>query len=431
MARQKFPCKNHSARLTLRRCFLCKEYICPECQINRAHHRFCGIYCYFRYILFQYFSVTKIKKTHIVLISIFVFIQLLTILIVWTIVENKTSQINQAEIINPKVQLEDSTAFFSMDTLTRPFPYKLEFFGQSDEQTLLALWHNGKIVQSKIAKENKYQFKPVIMEIGNNTFKILRIAPSGKTIFVDSLFVDFYSQRISQLVKSVSRITTKEKVLSLTFDAGSISNGAENILNILKENEIHTTFFLTGRFIRKNIDLTAEIIENKHEIGNHTYSHPHFTEFEDTWKHTTLPNMSRDIVQQELLAMDSVLYANFNKRSKPFWRAPFGEYNKEILQWAGELGFRHIRWSRHGDTMDWVREEDSALYRSSEQIYENILNMESTGKLKGAILLMHLGTDRKSDFPYLMLPKLIKYLKEKNYRFLSISEMLDLKNLKN
>ena len=245
-------------------------------------------------------------------------------------------------------------------------------------------------------------------------------------MLIDSVSIDYSSARISQLMKSVSRINTDEKAFSLTFDGGSITTGADSILNILEANNIQTTFFLTGRFIARNPELTGKILKAGHEIGNHSFSHPHLTQFEETFTHESLDGVDRAFVQKELLKTDSVFYAYFQQNLMNYWRAPFGEYNNDILQWAAEIGYKHIRWSKNSDLADWVKDKESAIYKTADEMYQQIIDKEKNDKLNGSIILMHLGTDRKEDLPYKMLPKLLKHLIENNYKLVKISDLLKL-----
>jgi peptidoglycan/xylan/chitin deacetylase (PgdA/CDA1 family) len=121
---------------------------------------------------------------------------------------------------------------------------------------------------------------------------------------------------------------------------------------------------------------------------------------------------------------DSLLYHGFGLHFKPYWRAPFGEYNDQILNWAAELGYKHIGWSTSCDTRDWVSDMDSDLYRTGEEIYQHLLDLESKGRLKGAIILMHVHTDRVKDKPFKILPKLINTLREKGYKIVPVSTLL-------
>jgi chitin deacetylase len=70
----------------------------------------------------------------------------------------------------------------------------------------------------------------------------------------------------------IYKINTDKKVVALTFDDGPNEN-TDEILKILKENNVKATFFLTGVGMKNNIGLTKEIIENGHGIGNHTFNH--------------------------------------------------------------------------------------------------------------------------------------------------------------
>ena len=58
------------------------------------------------------------------------------------------------------------------------------------------------------------------------------------------------------------------------------------------------------------------------------------------------------------------------------------------------------------------------------RVYNYLLKLESKGKLNGSIILMHLGTDRKSEYPFMMLSKLIDNLDQKDYKFVTISQIL-------
>jgi peptidoglycan/xylan/chitin deacetylase (PgdA/CDA1 family) len=194
----------------------------------------------------------------------------------------------------------------------------------------------------------------------------------------------------------------------------------------LEDKELITTFFLTGSFIKRYPSIINNLINNQHELANHTYTHPHLTTWSVNAQHQNLESVNREFIYKQLDQTDSLLYKNFHLHFKPYWRAPFGEINKKILMWAAELGYRHIGWSDGCDTWDWVNDTESSLYRKPDEIYTHLMDLEREGKLNGSIILMHLGTDRKNDFPYQMLGKLIDTLREKHYKFLTISQLLSI-----
>ena len=170
--------------------------------------------------------------------------------------------------------------------------------------------------------------------------------------------------------------------------------------------------------------IVEKLVDSNQELANHTFNHSHFTSWERNGSHTSLNYVDREYIFNQLNKTDSIYHSLFNDNLLKFWRAPFGEYNEEILGWAAEIGYKHIGWSYQCDTYDWVSDENSSLYRTPDEIFLHLNKLETEGKLKGAIILMHLGTDRKNDFPFKMLPKLINSLRDKQYSFVTISQLI-------
>ena len=63
--------------------------------------------------------------------------------------------------------------------------------------------------------------------------------------------------------------------IALTFDDGPHPRYTPQILNILDKYGIKATFFTIGINAEYYPHVVEEIIKRGHEIGNHTYSHPH------------------------------------------------------------------------------------------------------------------------------------------------------------
>jgi peptidoglycan/xylan/chitin deacetylase (PgdA/CDA1 family) len=236
----------------------------------------------------------------------------------------------------------------------------------------------------------------------------------------------------SFLAKDFTRGSLDEKKIALTFDGDYLDNVTEEILDILKQENIKCTIFLTGRYIHRFSDIVKRMLADGHEIGNHTWTHPHLTTFEKNRKHQTLPTVAKELVQHELLKTSELFYQITAHKMMPYWRAPFGEHNAEIRQWAGEAGFRQIGWTlgkdwKNGmDALDWVADTSAAIYYTADEIADKIITFGDSQKTgaNGAIILMHLGTERKGDYPHLRLPFVIEELKKRGYRLVKISELL-------
>ena len=241
---------------------------------------------------------------------------------------------------------------------------------------------------------------------------------------IDSFTITFKSARVEYMRRYVSRIKGDSSGIALTFDGGSTDNGTEKILNILRENNVRCTMFLTGDFLKKYPKLVKQMVLDGHEIGNHSYSHPHLTMLEKDGSTNTRENVNRQLVHEQLLKADSIFQRISGYPMAPLWRAPYGEINNEILLWAAEAGFKHIHWSDKCDTWDWVADTTSSIYRTAPQILEHFLEMGDEIGMGGKIILMHLGTERKEEIPNSILADLIIKLRERGYKFKTIGQLL-------
>ena len=218
--------------------------------------------------------------------------------------------------------------------------------------------------------------------------------------------------------------------VAITFDGGSEDNDAAVILKALRERGIKTTIFLTGEFIANYPALVRQMVADGHEIGNHTMSHPHLTDFERTYRHVTLKGVDKAMLSRELREAAKLFKDVTGVEMAPLWRAPYGEANAEIRRWAFEEGYVHVGWTYDSkareslDTLDWVADVTSRLYRTSNEIRDNILNF-GKGKAGGGIVLMHLGTGRKTDKASSMLGEMLDGLKARGYRLVKLSTLLD------
>ena len=67
-----------------------------------------------------------------------------------------------------------------------------------------------------------------------------------------------------------------EKEIYLTFDDSLTPKFTLWILNLLSSLSIKATFFCIGEFAEKYPEIIDTILNNGHQIGNHTYSHKYF-----------------------------------------------------------------------------------------------------------------------------------------------------------
>lgn len=165
------------------------------------------------------------------------------------------------------------------------------------------------------------------------------------------------------------------------------------MLEIFDKNNITITFFVGGSWAEKYPDLLKLIYEKGHEIGNHGYKHLNH-------KNLTLEQNKEEITKAEK-AIEKVL-----KIKTKLFAPPYGEYNKQTLEAAKELGYHTIIWTI--DTIDW-----------KEPGKEYIIKKVNKNAKNGAIVLMHPKEDTIK-----ALPELIAKLQEKGFKITSVSDVI-------
>lgn len=196
----------------------------------------------------------------------------------------------------------------------------------------------------------------------------------------------------------VARGDPDSRKIALTFDAGADSAPASDILDTLAKHEVHATFFLTGKWIERNPELTRRIAAEGHEIGNHTYSHRCLTEL-------SAEDIANEAEKTEQLALKLT-----DRTTKPLLRVPMGSRDDRVLQILKDLGYRSVYWDI--DSWDAI----SRKRMTSAKIEERVLGMIRNG----SIVLMHCGSRPTADALDSMLQKLIA----QGYEQVTVGELL-------
>ncbi len=235
---------------------------------------------------------------------------------------------------------------------------------------------------------------------------------------------------------NITRGDRKSTRLSVTFDGGLGAREAGEILDILKKRNIRTTIFLSGNFIRANPEITRRIVADGHEVGNHTTTHPHLTQYEINGTQKTLQHVTKDFLLRQLNETERRFYEVTGRHMSPFWRAPYGEVNSQLRAWAYSAGYIHVGWTydarsgRSLDSLDWVTDKGSRLYHDPDDIKKKILDFDKKGGgLGGGIILMHLDTERGPDRASSVLGDILDSLIERGFSLVKVSELITDKKL--
>jgi len=186
--------------------------------------------------------------------------------------------------------------------------------------------------------------------------------------------------------------------IALTLDDGPSSKATPRILDILKENDVKATFFVLGKFIEKNKDIIKREADEGHSIGNHTFTHAN-------GKITDIAKINRELVKTD------ILITQYTGKRVDYFRPPFGFENWRFLTEAELLDYTIILWSI--DVGDWNNHK--TVKDISSKIFKRAMN--------GDIILLHDGGASR-EAVINSLPVIIKGLKGKGYKFVTIDEMI-------
>lgn len=75
------------------------------------------------------------------------------------------------------------------------------------------------------------------------------------------------------LTRGPQRSLAERPRLALTFDDGPHSEHTEQILNVLQAHNLRATFFVVGQAAVQHPHVIRRIVDDGHELGNHTWSH--------------------------------------------------------------------------------------------------------------------------------------------------------------
>lgn len=443
-------CVNHPDVVAPDQCAHCGNHVCYNCRIVTFGHVFCSVQCIIVFLAKETVSAVIQLFQAIVLALFWPFRQLrklswrgwaelfltagLAVCFFFLMRLTREVKALRSGDVQEHVTTADSSRPKS-PTLSDPteggmvFSNSIDITGEAESNRIVSLSIDGKISRVVIPKGNRFAFDDVKLHRGDNRLVVRAISAEGHVSKLEELAVRYATPTFDFLARDFQRGSINRREIALTFDGGSINNAADEILDYLKDAGVESTFFLTGEFMRKYPQTVKRIVNEGHEVGNHTWSHPHLTTFAQDRRHHTVSGMTEKRLHDEFSRAASLFQVLTGREMARLWRAPFGEFNAEILRWAASAGYRHVGWTvgeQSMDTMDWVADKHSRAYRTADEVVEKIMSFarsEGSGA-NGAVILMHLGTNRKDDFPHKKLPQIIDGLQKQGYSLIRVSQMM-------
>lgn len=187
----------------------------------------------------------------------------------------------------------------------------------------------------------------------------------------------------------------ESKSVYLTFDEGYEAGYTEQILQILKQNNVKAAFFITAHYVNTNAELVQKMIEEGHVIGNHTVNHK------------SMPSLTLEQIKEEVMNLHTAIYNQFGYEMK-YIRPPKGEYSEKTVAYCNTLGYTTVMWSFAYD--DWNENAQKGETYAKKKILDNIHN--------GAVILLHGNSKDNTN----VLDTCIKEIKNMGYEFKSLDE---------
>ena len=196
----------------------------------------------------------------------------------------------------------------------------------------------------------------------------------------------------------IYKVDTENKNVSITFDINWCEEDyLYDILDVLDKHDVKATFFIMGKWVvypQGNLEKLQEIYNRGHEVGNHSYIHPNFTNIDEY-------RIKDEIQKTEDIIMDAIGVKT------TLFRFPSGAFNESAINTVESLGYTPIHWS--SDSVDWKN-------TSLDSEYNRIIKTID----KGGIMLFH----NNGKYTSQNLDKLIPKLKEEGYTFVKVGELI-------
>lgn len=184
--------------------------------------------------------------------------------------------------------------------------------------------------------------------------------------------------------RALWRMDRHERAVYLTFDDGPIPEATPFILDVLKEHGVKATFFMVGDNVRKYPDLYQRVLDEGHQVGNHTHNH--------------ISGLRRSLHEYSYNVEKANAYIKSN-----LFRPPHGWMR--IPQYALlRRKYKVVMW-------DLVT-RDYSKWMTAENVISNVKRYARNG----SIITFH-DSVKSIDKLRTALPESIKWLKEQGYEF--------------
>ncbi|WP_406194180.1 polysaccharide deacetylase family protein [Kitasatospora sp. NBC_01560] len=206
----------------------------------------------------------------------------------------------------------------------------------------------------------------------------------------------------------IRQLPTEERVVALTFNAAWDETGLDAVLAALRDLAAPAAFFPTGQFAEEHPDALRAVTAAGHGLGNHSYSHPHFTD------------LTARQARAEVLRADAAIRTASGAEPLPFFRFPYSETTPQRIADVNALGYADL---------EFTADTNGYLGTAGGMTTAEAVDRALAALAPGAVLQLHVGaSDASPDHRCLdaeALPLIVDAVRARGYRLLDLRELLD------
>lgn len=213
-----------------------------------------------------------------------------------------------------------------------------------------------------------------------------------------------------------------QKLVAITFDLCERQNEVTGydgeIVNYLRAHQVKATFFAGGKWMATHPEKAMQLMADPlFELGNHRWDHKNF-------RHLTSPEIEKEVLatqaqyeflREKLQLKPGAMAAGPEEmqkipRAPGIFRFPYGTCNSDGLDFLARHGLAAVQWS--------LVTGDPFKKQTADLIVQTVLKLIKSGD----IIICH--ANGRGHHTAKALPVLIPKLRNLNYQFVTVSELL-------